>query len=143
MRAGTSGVTTDPPPNHQVSKGKGKEKETEIAHMPVIDLGEPKAKGKRKPHTPPPHEDETVASPTTPHPPRIRQSLLNGFVGLGKSVLQLEPLTPTTQPNHEPDLPKTKKRKRKHNNKKSQEVAEVPKAAAAAMTMMNPGDDEE
>ena len=121
---GTPSVTTDPPSpspsKHQVNKGKGKEKEAEI-YVPLSDLGMPKAKG--KPHTPPPREGDPAASQTTPHPPRIRQSLPNGSAISGKSVPQLEPITLITQPNQEPDSPKIKKRNRKRKKKKHQQVA--------------------
>jgi hypothetical protein len=120
-QTGTSSVTNDPhspsPPKHQVNRGKGKDKETEmgtVVHVPsLIGLGTREAKYKS--HTPPSHD--YVISPTTPHPPRIRQSLPNG-----SSVLQLEPITPTTHPNQEPDSPKEKKHKRKRKKKKSQQA---------------------
>lgn len=138
-RTETSGVTTDPPspPKHEVDKGKGKEKETHVdrdAHAPLIKLGIPKARG--KPHNSPPREDDPVVSPTTPHPPHIRQSLPNGSVARGKSVLQLGPITPTTQPNQELGSPKNKKHKRKRKKKKRQQVdgdanaEEAPKTVA-------------
>jgi hypothetical protein len=144
-QCGTLGVTTDPRshPKHQVNKGKGKKKETEgnaSAHVPVIDLGKPAAKG--KPRTPPPREDDPVISPTTPHPPRIRQSLPTG-----KSVLQLEPITPITEPNQERDSPKKKKPNRKPRKKKHQQPTEdanterIPNVVSASM--VNPSDEEE
>lgn len=118
---GTLGVTTDPPspplPKHQVNKGKGKEKETEMyagVHVPLIDLGTSKAKGS----TPPPREDDPVIGPTRPHPPRIQQSL-----PIGKSVLHLEPITPITEPNQDRDSPKKKKRKKLNKKKKHQQPA--------------------
>jgi hypothetical protein len=143
-RAGTSAVT---PSKHQVNKGKGKEKETEVdtgAHVPVIDLGTPKAK--RRPQTPPPHEGDSVISPTTPHPPRIRQSLPNGSVVLSRPVLQLELISPMTQPNQESDSPKKKKRKKKRKKKLQLgaggvDAEEVPKEAVA--TTVNFSDNEE
>jgi hypothetical protein len=123
---GTPSVTTDPRspslpnPIYQVNKGKGKEKEAGVyasAHVPVIDLGIPKAKC--KPHPPLPREDDPVISPTTPHPPRMRQSL-----PIGKSVLQLEPITPITEPNQELGSPKKRKRNRKHKKKKHKQRTE-------------------
>jgi len=147
---GNLGVKTDPRspphPKYQVNKGKGKEKETEgnaSAHVPLIDLGSPTAKGKTR--TPPPREDDPVISPTTPHPPRIRQSL--PICKSGKSVLQLEPIAPITEPNQERDSPKKKKRNRRHRKKKHQQPAEdantegIPKAVSASMA--NLSDEEE
>src|SRR5258706_1822035 len=116
QQIGTLGVTTEPPspplPKRHVNKGKGKEKETEMyssVHVPLIDLGTPKAKGS----TPPPREDDPVIGPTRPRPPRFQQSL-----PIGKSVLQLEPITPIAEPNQYRDSPKKKKRNRKLKKKK-------------------------
>lgn len=144
---GILGVTTDPRspsiPKYRVNKGKGKEKEAERyagTHAPLIDLGSPKAKG--KPHTPPPREDDPVIRPTTPHPPQVRQS-----PPIGKSVLQLEPITLITEPNQERDSPKKKKRNRKRKKKKYQQPTEgantegIPNAISALM--VNPNDGEE
>lgn len=129
-QTGPEGVTPEgpspPPLNHQVNKGKGKGKETEMyadTHVPLINLGMPRANG--KPHTPPPREDDPVVGPTTPHPPRIRPSLPNGSVVSGKSVPQLGPITPMTQPNQEPDSSKKKKHKRKHKKKHQQAAGDA------------------
>jgi len=143
---GIAGVTTGPRspplPKYHVNKDKGKKKETErnaSGHAPLIDLGIPKAKD--KPHSPQPREGDRVISPTTPHPPRIRQS-----PPVGKSVRQLEPIIPITEPNQELDSPKRKRRNRKHKKKKHQQPAgdanteEIPKVVSASM--VNPSDEE-
>lgn len=122
-QTGPSGATAEDPspprPNHQVNKGKGEEKETEMyadSHVPLPDFGMPRAKD--KPHTPPPREGDPVDSLTTPHPPRIRQSLPNGVSG--ESAPHLGPIVPMSQPNQEPNPPKKKKRRRKHKKTREQ-----------------------
>ena len=137
---GTLGVTTDPPSSSLVNKGKGKEKDTGLyagVHVPLIDLGTPTAKG--KPHTPPSREDDPVISPTTPQPPRVRQSL-----PIGKSVLQPEPITPITEPNQERNSPEKKKHNRKHKKKKKHlqptegaNTEGIPKVMSASMVNLS------
>lgn len=155
-RTGPSGVPAadpspppPPPPTRQVKKGKGKEKETGTyadSHVPLINLGlgMPRVKGKPHTPTPAPREEKPVVSPTTPDPPRIRQSLPNGSTVSGKSV-PFGPITPITEPTQE--LPEKRKRRRNRKRKEHQQAAgdanseQVPKSVSGSMDNLN--DEEE